>query len=533
MKTLSSYVLGQWHTAEPSAGDDGFAILRNPSTEEPVARVSSEGIDFEAVVDHARNTGGPALRAMTFAQRGQLLKAMARALREHRDELLELSRDTTGTTAADGAFDVDGAGGTLAYYAMLGKRLGERRVLADDDGVQLGKTEGFWGRHVWVPRHGVAVAVNAFNFPAWGLFEKVACAILAGMPVIAKPATATAVVAHRAAEVVIEGCDLPDGALQLVVGGTGDLLDRLGPQDVFAFTGSADTASKLKDKENLKAANTRVNVEADSLNAAVLAPDLTPDADTTPAYKMFLKDVAREMTQKTGQKCTAVRRILVPRNAADRVQQDLVGRLGRVVVGYPGDESVTMGPVATRSQLEDTERGVAELLEEAVTVVCGGSRCTGAGAPEGKGYFFPPTLLRADEPDSACRVHVREIFGPVATILPYDGSAEAAGELVARAGGTLVTSVYTDDDAWLAEFVAAAGSTTGRIYVGSEEAAGAAFGSGVALPQSLHGGPGRAGGGEELGGMVGVQRYLQRVALQGARTQLESLDQTAEEAVGG
>ncbi len=515
METLRSFVYGEWHTA-----DSGFRPLVNPSTGEEIARASSEGVDFARVVDHARTKGGPALREMTFAERAGLLKAMSKALREHRDELLELSRVNGGTTKPDGSFDVDGGTGTLAYYAGLGRKLGERKILAEDDGVQLSKTEAFFGRHGLAPRRGVAVHVNAFNFPVWGFAEKAACALLAGMPVITKPATATAQVAARCAEIVIEAGILPEGALQLVCGGTGDLLDRLGAQDVLAFTGSADTAERLRDRPNFRETNTRVNVEADSLNAAVLAPGVAGGGST---FDLFLKDVRREMTQKTGQKCTAVRRILVPADDLDRVQEALVAKLEKVVTGDPAHEDVRMGPVATADQLEDCVRGVAELKQDARIVHGTGERADGVGAPAGKGYFFPPTLLRADDARGAEAVHRREVFGPVATLLPYDGSPAEAAEIVGLGGGTLVTSVYGDDTDWLSGFTHECAPFTGRIYVGSEESAGEAPGSGIALPQTLHGGPGRAGGGEELGGLVGVELYLQRVGLQGARSVVDAI----------
>ena len=515
MKTLRSYVRGNWHEAQ-----SGFVTLVDPSTEEEIARASSEGIDFGAVLAHAREHGGPALRAMTFAQRSQLLKDMSKVLRDHRDELLDLSARNTGTTKPDGSFDVDGGSGTFAYYASIGRGLGERTFLPEGDGVQLAKTEGFYGRHILVPRHGVAVHINAFNFPVWGFAEKAACALLAGMPVITKPATSTSLTTERAIELIVEAGILPDGALQLIIGSTGDLLDRLGPQDVLAFTGSADTAKMLRSRDNLLAANTRVNVEADSLNASILGPDV---ADGSVTWGLFVKDVVREMTQKTGQKCTAVRRILVPSERIDAVQEALAGRLSQVVVGNPADPSVRMGPVATAQQLKDAEEGIADLSRGARIVHGTGKRTNGAGAPEGKGFFLQPTLLRSDDARSAGPVHEREVFGPVATLLPYDGSSAEAAEISALGGGTLVTSAYTDDAAWAADFVTRGGGATGRVYIGSESSANDAPGSGAALPQTLHGGPGRAGGGEELGGLVGVRLYLQRVAVQGSRTVVDGV----------
>ncbi|HEX7185205.1 MAG TPA: 3,4-dehydroadipyl-CoA semialdehyde dehydrogenase [Thermoanaerobaculia bacterium] len=515
MKTLRSYVCGRWHEAT-----SGFAPLVNPSTEEAVAQASSEGVDFGAALDYARERGGPALRAMTFGERGLLLKEMSKVLRDHRDELLDLSRQNNGTTKPDGSFDVDGASGTLAYYFALSRNLGDRKFLIEGDSVQISKGDGFWGQHILVPRHGVAVHINAFNFPAWGFAEKAACALLAGMPVITKPATATALTTERCIELLIEAGILPDGALQLIVGSTGDLLDRLGPQDVLAFTGSADTARMLRSRPNLLAANTRVNVEADSLNAAVLGPDV---ADGSPAHQLFLRDVVREITQKAGQKCTAVRRVLIPRDRIDAVQDALIAKLQEIVTGNPEDSQVRMGPLATAQQLKDAVEGIAELGQNARIVHGIGRRTDGAGSPEGKGYFLAPTLLRSDDARNAGPVHEREVFAPVATLLPYDASAGEAAEIVALGGGTLVTSVYSDDAVWLGDFLAAGGNATGRVYVGSESSAAEAPGSGAALPQTLHGGPGRAGGGEELAGLHGVKLYLQRVGVQGGRALVGSL----------
>ena len=507
MKTLASYLSGRWYAA-----DRDFQILLNPSTEEPLARASSAGADFAGALEHARRVGGPALRALSFGQRGEMIKALARKLREHRDELLELSKTNNGATASDGSFDVDGGGGALAVYGNLGGALGDRRFLLDGGGDALGKSEAFWSQHVLVPKQGVAVHVNAFNFPAWGLCEKLGCALLAGMPVIAKPATATALVAHRLAEIALESGLLPEGALQLVVGSTGNLLDRLGAQDVLAFTGSAATALQLRGKRNLLGASVKVNVEADSLNAAVLAPDA--DAPS-PLFELFVKDVCREITQKAGQKCTAARRLLVPSAIEEEAAAAISARLAKTVTGNPAFESVRMGPLATADQLRDTLDGIAELLATTDLVHGTGRRIDGIGAPEGLGYFVGPTLLRSAAPLERSPVHYREVFGPVATLLPYDGSAAQAAAIVALAEGTLVTSAYSNDAGWLRDFLAAGGSSTGRLYVGSDGSEG--MGSGACFPQSLHGGPGRAGGGEELGGLRGLAPYLQRVALQGHR----------------
>ena len=513
MRTLASYLCGRWHAA-----DRDFRELVNPASEEPLARASSSGADFAGALEHARRVGGPALRELSFGQRGEILKALGKRLREQRDELLELSRLNNGATASDGAFDVDGGGGALAVYGNLGLALGERRVLLDGAGDQLAKSEAFWSQHVAAPKRGVALHVNAFNFPAWGFAEKFACAFLAGMPVITKPATATALTAHRLVEIALESGLLPEGALQLVVGSTGDLVDRLGPQDVLAFTGSAETALGLRAKRNLLAASVAVNVEADSLNAAVLAPDAEPGSAP---FELFVRDVCREMTQKAGQKCTAARRILVPAAREREASEAIVARLAKTIPGDPADERVRMGPLATVDQLRDALDGIAELLATTGLVHGSGRRIDGLGAPAGKGYFVGPTLLRSPTPREKSPVHHREVFGPVATLLPYDGSAADAASIVALAEGTLVTSAYSNDGDWLRDLLAAAGSSTGRFYVGSDGSEGA--GSGACFPQSLHGGPGRAGGGAELGGLRGLAPYLQRVAIQGHRALVDHI----------
>lgn len=513
MKTLRSHLCGQWF----EAGRD-FQVLLNPSTEEPLARASSTGADLPGALSWARERGGPALRALTFAQRGEILKALGKRLREHREELLALSSANNGSTATDGAFDIDGAGGALAFYGGLGISLGSRKVLADGEGTALGKSENFWSAHALVPRSGVAVHINAFNFPAWGFAEKFACSFLAGMPTITKPATATALVTARMLEIAVDSGLLPEGALQLIIGSTGDLLDRLEPQDVVAFTGSAATALALRQRPAIAEAGVRFNVEADSLNAAVLGADVHPGS---PTFERFVQDVAREVTQKAGQKCTAVRRILAPKEIESQVTEALVAKLAAIVTGDPADPSVTMGPLAHGGQLRDALDGIAELLATAELVHGSGGRAAGVGAPAGKGFFVAPTLLRSPYPQEKTPVHWREVFAPVSTLLPYSGGAAEAAAIVALGGGSLVSSVYTDDAEFAADFLAQSGAFQGRIYFGSATSEG--YGSGAALPQSLHGGPGRAGGGEELGGLAGLRLYQQRVALQGTRARVDGL----------
>ncbi|HZR10479.1 MAG TPA: 3,4-dehydroadipyl-CoA semialdehyde dehydrogenase [Myxococcales bacterium] len=506
MKTLRSFVEGRW-----VAGKDPLATLVNPSTEEPLARTSTRGIDFGAVLEFGRAQGGPALRELTFAQRGELLKSWSKALHAARDELIGLSLQNGGNTRGDAKFDIDGGIATLAHYAELGAQLGSLHALRDGDAVQLGRTSRYAGIHLWVPRDGVAVHINAFNFPAWGTCEKAASTLLAGMPMVSKPATSTALVAERVVEL---GADLlPRGAFQFLCGSSGDLLDRLGPQDVVAFTGSSDTAEKLR--EQLARRGARLNVEADSLNAAVLGPDVKPGSAT---WDLFVQDVVRDMTQKAGQKCTAVRRIFVGGGQLAAAQEALVDRLSQVRVGDPARSEVTMGPVSTADQLREVRSGIARLAAEAQPLF-GGDGSVKALAPEGKGYFVSPVLLLSRDPAGAKVLHKDEVFGPVATMAATDSPAA----LVRRGGGGLVCSVYSDDREFLRGFVLAVAPYHGRIYVGSEKVAGQTLGPGTVLPQLLHGGPGHAGGGEELGGLRGLQLYSQRVAVQGDRALLDAI----------
>lgn len=518
MRTIENHVLGSWR-----APSGRTAELHDPTTGAAVARCGTEGIDMRAVLAHAREVGGPALRAMTFAQRGAMLDAASKAIHAIREELIDLAILNGGNTRKDAKFDVDGAIGTLSAYAYFAKGLGDTHVMLDGDGLQLGRTPRFWGQHVLVPRTGAAVHVNAFNFPAWGLAEKAACALLAGVPCIEKPATATCLVTERLVRALTDARCLPDGALQLLCGSTGDLLDHLGPQDVLAFTGSADTAFKLRGRENLLRWSVRVNVEADSLNAAVLGPDVRAGTDSE-VWNLFLRDVFTDMTQKTGQKCTAIRRILVPSEMADTVASELGQRLEGVVVGHPGNDEVRMGPLATASQRDDVRRGIERLAAEAEYVVgAPGEPSKLHGCEKGKGCFQQPVLLRVRDAARTSAIHDHEVFGPVATLIPYDGTAAAATEIVARGNGGLVASVFSDDRDFVRATVLGIAPWNGRLYLGSGKMADQALGPGAALPGSVHGGPGRAGGGEELGMHRGMALYQQRTALQGDRAVLDKL----------
>ena len=515
MHTIRSFVSGSWHTAS-----DGFETVFDPATEEPIAQVSSVGIDFAAALDHVRNAGA-ALRGMTYAARGEALIAASKALHAHRDELLELSMRDSGVTRKDAKFDIDGATGTLSYYGYLGREMGDRKIRFDGEGLALGRSAKFWGRHAWVPRPGVAVHINAFNFPAWGFAEKAAQAWLAGMPVITKPASSTSWVTERCVEILVEAGVLPEGTLAIICGSTGDLLTHLGPQDVLAFTGSAQTGNKLRSIPQLLERSISVNIEADSLNATVLAPGVSEDSET---WGLFLRDVSREITQKAGQKCTAVRRIFVPRDQIGAVRDALSESLSATVVGNPFADGVTMGALVSDRQLADAQEGCAAIEAVAKRVYGTGERVDGEGSPAGKGWFFGPTLYEAADYREAAVVHEREVFAPVSTLLPYDGTPEDAMAGVGMGEGTLVTALYGNDAAWFQSALEAGGAWSGRFYIGSEKSAEQAMGSGLALPQSQHGGPGRAGGGAELGGERGLELYSQRIAIQGYRKLVDELE---------
>jgi 3,4-dehydroadipyl-CoA semialdehyde dehydrogenase len=499
MIQLRSYLGGQW-----VAGSGSPQTLLNPATEEPLANASSGGLDLRGALEHVRTRGGPALRALTVAERGALLKAMADAMQGERDRLIELGIANGGNTRSDAKFDIDGAIGTLLAYVDVANSLGSRKFLVDGEGIQLGRSARFHGQHIAVPRHGVAVHVNAFNFPAWGFAEKAAVALLAGMPVLAKPATSSAMVAHRIMEILAERKILPQGALSLLVGAPGELVSLLGAQDVLAFTGSGDTGARIRAAKNVIEHSIRINIEADSLNAAVLGADVEPRSDM---YELFLKDVVRDMTQKAGQKCTAIRRVLVPQSLLSSVKEDLIELLSTVKVGNPADGDVRMGPLATASQLADALAGIERL---------GGKIVLGDKARKpGKGFFLSPVLV--ESPGDA--VHEHEVFGPVASLLPFKDNPSS---LVVRGNGGLVSSIYSEDQGFLEQVVMDIAPYHGRVFLGHPKIE-LSPGPGTVLPQLVHGGPGRAGGGEELGGPRGLAFYLQRVALEGSRPVITKL----------
>jgi oxepin-CoA hydrolase/3-oxo-5,6-dehydrosuberyl-CoA semialdehyde dehydrogenase len=513
MQLLASYLSGAW-----SAGSGSTVALVNPSTEAVLAEAHTGGHDLAAAFDHARTAGIRELGQLTFAQRGALLAGLARAIHGAREELIALAIANGGNTRGDAKFDIDGGAQTLSHYAELGARLGKAELLADGEPIQVGRTARMAGQHVWARRRGVAVHINAFNFPGWGLCEKLGCALLAGMPVIAKPATATALVAHRLVERFAPL--LPPGALQLLVGPAGALLDHLGPGDVVAFTGGSATARMLRTHPVIVAHTVRLNLEADSLNAAVLAPDV---ALTSEAGSLFVADVVRDMTQKTGQKCTAIRRVLVPADRLAEVADAMRDRLGRIAVGDPAHQGVAMGPLATAQQRDDVRAGIARLAAATEAIHGGTGEVAPVGSPAGKGFFIGPVVRTTASPMTCAPLNEHEIFGPVTTLGAYSGEPGFAAEFVARGEGCLVSSAYSDDRDWVGKFVAAAAPWAGRLYLGSSKMASQSPGPGTALPALLHGGPGRAGGGEELGGERGLHLYMQRCALEGDGSVLKSL----------
>ncbi len=504
---LASYVGGRWRP-----GADAGVALRDATTGEVVAEASSAGIDFGAVLAHAREAGGPALRRLTFHERAALLRALAKHLSAVKEEFYGLSYHT-GATRSDAGVDIDGGIGTVFAFAGKGAReLPNDQVYLDGDVEPLSKGGTFAGRHLYVSREGAAVHINAFNFPVWGMLEKLAPALLAGMPVIVKPATSTAYLTERVVRRIVESGILPEGALQLLCGGIGDLFDHLTCQDSVAFTGSADTAARLRVHPRIVRHAVPFIAETDSLNCCVLGSDAAPGS---PEFDLFVREVVREMTAKAGQKCTAIRRALVPAAWVGAAVAALQAALAEIVVGDPRDASVRMGPLASQAQRSDVLGCVAELRREA-ELVCGDpGRFEVTHADRRLGAFVPPLLLMCRDGHAARAVHEVEAFGPVATVVPYQGTDEALA-LARRGGGSLVASVFSADDVLGSRLVRGLAPYHGRVLVMNRTCARESTGHGAPLAPLVHGGPGRAGGGEELGGLRGVLHYMQRTAVQGS-----------------
>ncbi|KYZ86780.1 phenylacetic acid degradation bifunctional protein PaaZ [Alcanivorax sp. KX64203] len=513
MTVLQSYLAGQWF------GSQAAKPLASAINGEIVAHTHDDAPDFAAAVDYARTTGTRELLKLDFQQRAARLKAMALYLQEHKKALYALSRHT-GATKGDNAFDIDGGFGTLFAYASMGrKELPSGNVLHEGPVMPLGKNNHFAGTHILVPRRGVAVHINAFNFPVWGMLEKFAGNFLAGMPCIVKPATATSYLTEACVRLIQDSGALPDGALQLVIGGTGDLLDQLDEQDMVTFTGSASTARKLRAHPNIINRSIPFNAEADSLNGAILSPDVTPDDEE---FELLAKEVVREMTVKAGQKCTAIRRILVPRQHLDAFADRLIQRLEKVTMGDPDEEGVRMGALASLDQKEDVAAAVNDLLNTSECIFGGNGDPRPIGQGTDKGAFFGPRLLRSKDPHADGGAHDIEAFGPVSTLMGY-GDLDEAIALADKGKGSLVTTFATKDPQNAARAIPVLAARHGRLQVLNAESAKESTGHGAPLPMLKHGGPGRAGGGEELGGIRAVRHYLQRTAIQGSPSMLAAV----------
>jgi oxepin-CoA hydrolase / 3-oxo-5,6-dehydrosuberyl-CoA semialdehyde dehydrogenase len=513
MSVLQSYTGGQWR-APSGVG----APLLDAVTGEEVARISSEGIDMAAALEYGRSVGGPALRELTFHQRAALLKSLGSYLREHREDLYALSA-RTGATLLDSKFDVDGGIGVLASYASKGRRELPNDTIYIDGAVEpLGKGGSFVGQHVCTPLRGVAVQVNAFNFPVWGPLEKLAPAFIAGMPCLIKPASQTAYLTARLVELIVDSGLLPGGSVQLVCGGVGDLLDHLTEQDLVSFTGSASTARRLRAHPAVAAHAVRFNAEADSLNLSVLGPDAVPG---TAEFDLFVSQLVTEMTVKAGQKCTAIRRAFVPAGRLDEVAQAARERLAEVTVGNPASPAVRMGALASLQQREEVRRSLKALLAVGKVVSGDPERVQVLDADSDRGAFLAPILLQAEDPGEAAP-HEVEAFGPVSTLLPY-ASAEHVVALAARGRGSLVGSVVSSDADFIREVVLGVAPWHGRLLVLDAEDANESTGHGSPLPVLVHGGPGRAGGGEEMGGIRGVLHHMQRTAIQASPRALSAI----------
>lgn len=504
MLHVHSYAAGQW-----IAPGSGARPIESALTGAVMADAGDDALDVQAMLEYGRTIGSPALQAMTFHDRAKMLRALALHLREHRQTLYDLSFNTGGTQS-DHLIDVDGGIGTMLVFASKGRRdLPDAHVYLDGPPEQLGRTGAFMGRHICTPLQGVAVHINAFNFPVWGMLEKLAPTLLAGMPAIIKPATATCYVTEACVRIMLNSDILPAGALQLVSGGIGDMLDHLDLQDVVTFTGSAQTALKLRKNDNLLRNSVRFTAEQDSLNASVLGPDAKVG---TPEFDLFIEEVQGEITAKAGQKCTAIRRILVPKNTSDVVIDALRTSLTNVVLGDPRHDGTTMGALVSNAQKTDVLGKISLIGGEAERVI---------GDPENhamsdnNGAYLPPMIYRCADPDNAQHVHDTEAFGPVSTIMEYRDLGHAT-TLLNKGKGSLVASVITHDGDVAREISMKSAAFHGRLYFNNRDSMAEATGHGAPLPHMVHGGPGRAGGGEELGGTRAVMHYLQRTAIQGS-----------------
>ncbi len=514
---LPNFISGQWQT-----GTGSGTPLFDPIHGTELVRVDATGLDLPAGFAFARETGGAALRALTYRQRAAMLSATVKILQANRDAYYDIATANSGTVKNDTAVDVDGGIFTLGTYAKLGESLGDRHFMLDGEAARLGKDPLFQSQHVLTPTRGVALFINAFNFPSWGLWEKAAPALLSGVPVIIKPATATAWLTQRMVKDVVDAGFFPVGALSVICGSSVGLMDALQPFDVVSFTGSAETAAVIRSHPAVTQRSVRVNIEADSLNSALLLPDAAPGSET---FDLLAKEVAREMTVKSGQKCTAIRRVFVPEALYSATAQAISARLAKTTVGDPRNESVRMGALVNRAQLVSVQEGL-QYLKAQTEVLHDGETHTLIVAVVGTACCVGPTLLGTrDAPgsDSADRVHDTEVFGPVTTLIPYRDMAHALA-LIRRGQGSLVTSVYGSDSVALAAAALELADSHGRVHVISPDVAALHTGHGNVMPQSLHGGPGRAGGGEELGGLRALNFYHRRSAVQASTAVLTAMN---------
>ncbi|WP_162654743.1 phenylacetic acid degradation bifunctional protein PaaZ [Lentilitoribacter sp. Alg239-R112] len=507
LQDVQSFAHGKWIPV-----GKGARSIENAVTGEVFAQAGNADLDVQAMLDHARDVGGPALRKMTFHDRARMLKALALHLGKHKQALYDMSF-ASGATQSDHLIDIDGGIGTMFVFASKGRReMPDAHVYLDGEVEQLSRNGTFLGQHICTPLQGVAVHINAFNFPVWGMLEKLAPTLLAGVPAIVKPATATCYITELAVRIMLDSGILPAGSLQLVSGGLGDMLDRLTCQDVVGFTGSAWTAGKLRSMPHILENSIRFVAEQDSLNSSILGPDAKPG---TPEFDLFIKEVQREMTTKAGQKCTAIRRIFAPKQHVEAAIEALSARLEKTLIGDPSNEATRMGALVSNDQKRDVLQKVDIIAKEAERVFGNPNSFEVSGADAAKGAFLPPMLFHCADPNKAERIHDTEAFGPVSTIMGYD-NLDHAIQLVNRGQGSLVASVITHDPEVAKNVALGAGAFHGRLYFNNRDSMKESTGHGSPLPHMVHGGPGRAGGGEELGGVRGVTHYMQRTAVQGS-----------------
>ena len=511
---LANLVMDQW---VEGAGEG--RLLTSAVDGEPVASISSSGIDFADVLEHARKVGGAGLRKMSFHERGEMLKALAKDLQEHKKNFYALSAKT-GATRADSWIDIDGGISTLFVFSSKSRReMPNDTVYLDGPPEVLSRQGTFLGQHIYTSKLGAAVHINAFNFPVWGMLEKLAPTLIAGVPAIVKPASSTAYLTEIVVRRMIESGILPPGSVQLILGGVGDLFDHLNCQDTIAFTGSKATAEKLQQHPRVIAESVAFTAETDSLNASILGPDAVPG---TPEFDLYVKEVVREITSKAGQKCTAIRRIIAPAATAGELVRALSTALGDISIGNPSNKDIGMGALASLGQRDEVRERIGELAGEAAIVYGGSEDFDVVDADAKKGAFFMPTLLHCQKPLASTAVHSVEAFGPVSTVLPYDTLDEAI-ELARLGEGSLAGSIFTNDNHTAKELVLGTAAYHGRMLVINRHCAAESTGHGSPLPHLVHGGPGRAGGGEEMGGVRGVKHYMQRTAIQGSPETLSAI----------